>query len=356
MKSNRILGLDVARALAILGMMFVNYHIVFNVGDVENPLIGSFLSLFEGRAVAVFLILAGVGIGLMTKQAYEHKEKEKMKVLKKALMKRAAFLFVLGMLLMVLFDWTADILHYYGVFMIMIIPFLNMDKKALIFSSILFVFMGLMLQFNLNYQYGWDESYNSYMIFYTPIGFLSNTFFNGYHPVFPWFSFILTGLALSRFNLSKPSNQVKGLMFGLMAAIGLEFVSWWMIDLSNQSELIIYLFDTKPMNPSALYVFAATAWAMAFINAILIVSEKKKDSRTMSLLIKTGQMALTHYVGHSVIVLSGFYIFNQLTHKSEAFVLLLSLIVFTFMVITSWLWSKAFNRGPLEMLMRRISG
>lgn len=64
----RIEAFDFARALAILGMMLVNYKIVFTYGRVKSPLLTNLIEVLEGRAAAVFLILAGLGIGLMTKK------------------------------------------------------------------------------------------------------------------------------------------------------------------------------------------------------------------------------------------------------------------------------------------------
>ncbi len=122
--SNRIQGFDVARAFAIMGMMLVNYKIVFTYGIKKHMLLSGFLGVFEGRAVAVFIILAGIGIGLMTKKSYFSGSLEVRKQIRITVLKRALFLFVLGQILYAGFGWSADILHYYGVFMVMICFFI----------------------------------------------------------------------------------------------------------------------------------------------------------------------------------------------------------------------------------------
>ncbi|MBM7562743.1 hypothetical protein [Fusibacter tunisiensis] len=52
----RIEGFDFARSLAILGMMLVNYKIVFTYGIVKYEAIGKLIGVLEGRAAAVFFI------------------------------------------------------------------------------------------------------------------------------------------------------------------------------------------------------------------------------------------------------------------------------------------------------------
>ncbi|MBA6339403.1 DUF1624 domain-containing protein, partial [Colwellia sp. BRX8-7] len=65
---HRVTGFDLARAFAIFGMVIVNFKIAMNA-DTGNQLLMSFTHLFEGRASALFVILAGVGITFMTNKA-----------------------------------------------------------------------------------------------------------------------------------------------------------------------------------------------------------------------------------------------------------------------------------------------
>ena len=48
----RIIGIDVARALAIIGMIIVNFKIAF--GDSGNPMIKAIVKLFEGKGRSHF--------------------------------------------------------------------------------------------------------------------------------------------------------------------------------------------------------------------------------------------------------------------------------------------------------------
>ena len=56
----RIIGIDIARALAVIGMIIVNFKVVLG----ENGLswVKSFASAFDGKAAATFVVLAGIVI------------------------------------------------------------------------------------------------------------------------------------------------------------------------------------------------------------------------------------------------------------------------------------------------------
>lgn len=88
----RIIGFDLARAYAIFGMFIVNFNIVF--GKDDNSFMGNFLKLFSGHSSTVFVMLAGMGVALMTNRTQEYTAEDR-KRLRATILKRAAFLFVL---------------------------------------------------------------------------------------------------------------------------------------------------------------------------------------------------------------------------------------------------------------------
>lgn len=77
--NNRIIGFDLARAYAIFGMYIVNFNIVFSNYH-DTSLAGKFLSLFSGNSSTIFVMLAGMGVALMTNRPfYTTKEKSKLR-------------------------------------------------------------------------------------------------------------------------------------------------------------------------------------------------------------------------------------------------------------------------------------
>ena len=65
----RIVGYDFARALAIFGMVIVNYKIVMGAEKAGPHWLLDVFGLLDGRAAATFVVLAGAGISLMTQRA-----------------------------------------------------------------------------------------------------------------------------------------------------------------------------------------------------------------------------------------------------------------------------------------------
>src|SRR5437763_250264 len=60
----RIQGYDVARALAILGMVVVHFGLVVAGPATKSGWLAALLRFLDGRAAALFVALAGVGLTL----------------------------------------------------------------------------------------------------------------------------------------------------------------------------------------------------------------------------------------------------------------------------------------------------
>ena len=186
---DRILGFDFARGLAIIGMVFVNFMVVMTTGS--DTFLYNLVDMLSGKAAALFVVLAGVGMSLMYKSAMESGDSEKRRKVKVRLLKRAAFLFVLGLS-------YADILHYYGVYIVIGVALLGASKRVLLsVSSLLVVGYSFLLLF-FNYETGWDFTTLEYLDFFTVQGFFRNLFLNGFHPVIPWVAFLLVGIWVGR--------------------------------------------------------------------------------------------------------------------------------------------------------------
>jgi uncharacterized membrane protein YeiB len=106
----RIIGIDVARALAVIGMIIVNFKVVF--GQHGDSWLKAFAQVFEGKAAATFVVLAGMGLAMMTQSAVQTNNLDKLNLARKRIIKRAIALFLIR--LSYISIWPADILHFYG--------------------------------------------------------------------------------------------------------------------------------------------------------------------------------------------------------------------------------------------------
>ena len=346
--SERLIGLDIARYLAFVGMVLVNFDIAMSYGVQSNEgFFKEFIGQLQGRASATFIVLAGIGLGLSSFK------KESQTV--NTIVKRSMFLLILGLLNMTIFE--GDILHYYAFYFLFGVFLLPFSHRVLIsvIGILNLVFFSMMLF--IDYESGWNFEELTYSGFWTIDGFIRNLFFNGFHPVFPWLGFFLLGILLSRALLKKKQVQIKIISWGLLAIIFSEIMSFILSGyvIPADSELQ-FLFMTASMPPMPLYFLAASGSALLIIGLCLLVSEKFRESKIYSLIAPAGTQTLTLYVLHIIVGL-GFIDaigFTGTQTSSQAFV---AAIIFCILgTIFAFTWSKWFRRGIFESLMRKLTG
>src|SRR4051812_27546523 len=244
----RIEGFDLARALAFLGMVFVNFRVALATEEGSPDWLTWLDTRLDGRASATFVILAGVGLSLMSRRAREAGDATALAAVRRTLFRRAAFLFVVGLLYWSI--WPADILHYYGVFLAVGALLLDApDRRLLGLASILVVLFGLLIVLGVDYNSGWDWRTLTYDGFWTPRGFVRNLAFNGFHPVVPWLAFLLLGMWLGRLDLRAPGVWRRLLLTGLVVTVASETASRLLVAAATPqlgTEDAVAVFGTAP--------------------------------------------------------------------------------------------------------------
>lgn len=356
----RIIGFDLARAYAIFGMFIVNFN--FSFGSIMTPTdgLGRLLNIFTGNSTAIFIICAGMGVSLMTNKkvlSIEEKTSVKSKILKRSL-----FLFALGLLL---YNWwSGDILHFYGGYMHFAIFLLFVPKHYYLWGAIFAIIFFHVFLYLIPISTGWNFTTFKYRDFWTPIGFLRNTFFNGWNSIFPWISFYFVGMWLGRLNWTEKRTIrhvfITGLLiFSVFQALRLLVKQ----NVFNQFWSNYIMAEYFP--PYLPFVMITMGFAFMVISVCMYIGEKFLYNPVVSALQKTGQMTLSHYIIHLTI---GMVLFEYITDKHYTglledetptlpiYILGYSVLFYVFSILFSVLWSKKFKYGPLETLMRKISG
>lgn len=101
---------------------------------------------------------------------------------------------------------------------------------------------------------------------------------------------------------------------------------------------------------------AAGGLTVAVIMLCLNFVEDRSNSFIVKLLYPFSQLALTHYVGHVVIGMALLEAFGFLHGQTLTFSIGCALAYGLSAVIFSYYWRKRFKKGPLETVMRKISG
>ncbi len=347
---SRLEGLDLARFLAFAGMVIVNFGLVFAADGSSHGWAGAVISLFEGRSAATFVVLAGIGFSLMTRDG---KKIEAFPVL----LKRAGFLMVIGLLNMLIFP--ADILHFYAVYFLLGLVFIRLNSGALLLAMGFIILFATAALFRIDYETGWNWTDYSYRDFWSVEGFLRNLMYNGFHPVLPWFAFLLFGFLLARLPLHETRTQCRMIAGGAALAAVSAIVSHALTgNATIQSIGLADVFHIKPMPPGPLYMLSGLGTASVLIGSALWFDAHCKGTvrHLLSPFLAAGRMTLSLYAGHIligmlVLVMLGF------ENSGQAEIALVASAVFIVLsVIFAGFWMRSFKAGPIELLMRRLTG
>ncbi|MCT1363189.1 MULTISPECIES: DUF1624 domain-containing protein [unclassified Microbacterium] len=201
----RILGLDVARGLAILGMAgaHVGMTDAFDWGDPTT-----WTDLVHGRSSILFALLAGVSIALMTGRDVLP-ERERLPGIRLNLVGRGAVIFVIGLALELLNTPIAVILTLYGLLYVAVIPVLRWRPRQLLLGVAVLALAGPALLALI--------SAVALQPFGAGIGFV----LYGTYPITVWLALVLGGMALGRLRVQEVRTAVVALVIGVvLAAIG----------------------------------------------------------------------------------------------------------------------------------------
>lgn len=357
--SKRIDGLDIARAFAIVGMVIVNYKISMSAEDTGRPALTFFAALFDGRAAATFVILAGIGASLGSRRARIAGDATARRAARRTLAKRALFLFVVGWAFFPI--WPADILHYYGVYLAIGAVVLFVSNRQLLWLAAGAIVVSSLFIVTFDSFANWDLDDYSYNGITTPSGFFRNLFVDGFHPVFPWVAFYLFGMWLGRTDLRDPAWRRTLAIRSAIAVVITEAAAWILLgpkgsNLDNiDDESWRWLFTVEPIPPLPLYLVAGTGTAvLVIVGSIWLgnnLAEKVKEP-----LVATGQLALTMYLAHVLVGLVALDIVGRLEDQTIEWVLLTSAVFSAAAIAFSWWWRRGHDRGPVEWLMRLVAG
>lgn len=348
--STRIKGYDFARALAIFGMVLVNFKIVMG-SETGSDWLYTIVSLLEGRASALFVVLAGVGVSLTVAAKTDNTQRA-------LLCKRGLLLIVLGLALSLI--WPADILHFYGFYFLIAALFISAKNTVLLTLAVwvCITSFGLLLVFD--YEKGWDFSSLTYIDFWTASGMLRHLIFNGFHPVLPWMAFIFIGMWLGRKDLRNTRVRRRILIGAACLWAGTELASKGVMLLLASSvpagEDVLILLSTAMMPPVPLYLLAAASLAVCTICMSVELTERYPQAKGVRALTCTGQLALTFYMAHIFIGMSVMDVLGFIGQQSINMAVLFAVVFCSFSVLFAVVWKRHFSLGPIEAIFKKVVG
>ncbi|MET1036280.1 MAG: heparan-alpha-glucosaminide N-acetyltransferase domain-containing protein [Arthrobacter sp.] len=234
----RLAGVDAARGLALLGMMAT--HIV----PLSQPAAGGALAdaslatveptwaalLFAGKASALFAILAGVGLALLTGGPRPHAA-SRLSATRRGVAVRALIIAGIGFASGMLDTHVAVILTHYGLLFLLAIPFLGLPARRLAWWAGGWLLVSPALWWAVHpvvaalvrpSDVGGSPQFADLA---RPATLAADLLVTGYYPVLVWTGFILLGLTLGRLDLARPRVALALLLGGGALALAARWAS-----------------------------------------------------------------------------------------------------------------------------------
>lgn len=293
-------GLDIARALAILGMFVVHAVLVLGREIPAGGVHGAIFWLCDGRAAATFVTLAGLGITRLVDRLPPSR-------VRPVLCRRALFLGALGVLNLVL--WEGDILRVYGVAFLSAPLLLRLGARARAGLAVGLVALFPVLAWAYAWDARWDFATLTYRGLWEPAGFVRNLLFDGFRPVVPWLAFFLLGMNLGRADLSAPAARRRLLATGVvltalaLAAAPLLDAGLAAADPSLPDAERWAVVGTGSLPPMPLFMISAVGTTCLALACGPWLATVLPD-RARRALVATGRRALTWYVAHIVLLVA----------------------------------------------------
>jgi uncharacterized membrane protein len=355
----RVIGVDVARGLALLGMIAV--HIFDTLHGNNTP--SKTQQVMAGHALATFVLLAGVSLTFITKRS----RTGSLLPDAAALTIRALIITLIGLALNSALDPDIEvILPYYGLMFLLAIPLLRRSSRVLIGISIGLVLLApLVVLATFNTDLPVDEPTLATLIH--PVELFSPLLVTGSYPIVAYMAFICLGMVIGRLDLSNRLVAVRLTVGGAVLAAG----SWLLSTLilfqfgglqhlraaapvkvsPHDAQNIIlwdpdtvsswwWLVERAPYTTTPFRMVHDLGIAMAWLGLSLLITRSQLARRALGPLAAAGAMTLTLYTAH-VIVLEATSFLED--HPIQLFFVLVY-IALSFAA----LWRQGGRRGPLE--------
>lgn len=329
--STRIVGLDVARGLAVIGM-FAAHVLILDLFDWSTP--GTWGAIVNGRSSVLFATLAGVSIAIISGRAEPFDGVQLVRARVRILV-RAVIIFVLGGLLVATNVNIYVILEYYAVYFVLALPFQRWRPRSLLVLA-----GGLAIVAPIVHVVG-AAAFASSGLAYSMIVQLVLT---GEYPAIIWMVFVLTGLAIGRLDLSRTGVRVRLVVGGAIASVVGYGAGAVAIAVFGPSDV----FTTDPHSGSPFEVVGAVGCAVAIIGLCLLVARSLRF--VVFPLAAVGSMALTAYTGQIlaiVLVWHGGQDYWIAGYDNAPIFLALAIGA----LVGCTLWALFLGRGPLERVL-----
>ncbi|MEU3087881.1 DUF418 domain-containing protein [Streptomyces massasporeus] len=375
--TGRLVGVDLARALAVFGMYVVH------IGPPLSATTGvaSWIRyIADGHSSVLFATLAGFSLMLLAGRR-EPKTGLAGRQAKARIAIRAVVLLVLGTVLAMEYGGVI-ILGFYGVYFLLALPLVRLRARTLAIIAAAFALVTPQLAYVLTslLTSSVQESINAY----DPLRRLSEVgvldlLLTGFYPALTWMSFVIAGMALGRLDLSSSSVRPRLAALGAALAVAAYGMSLLLagkdalrslaedgssssgsgsmpsgsgsmpLDGGSFPEMPgSSLLTAGPHSGTTFDIIGSVGVAiLVIVGATVLMDRLPRLRRLAKPVIAVGTMSLTAYVGH--FLAQSLLSVPAGTGTQQSWVPLLMFVLGA--IVFAAIWSRFFRRGPLEYLL-----
>lgn len=368
-RRRRLVGPDVTRALALVGVVIMNYHGYLNGGGAiagpEASLAQRWFDPWTGvlstRFAATFVLVAGVGVSLLTERSRTSGDRDARRDDRWRLVRRGLLLYAFGFVLD--WIWPGTILFFYGAFFLVAAFLFTLRTRWLVVVGSAAALAGAGIEWWVidrevdGRSVGWLVDPGT-LTTRSPRGLLFDTFVNGTHPLFPWLAFLCAGMVLGRF-VGSPGMRT---WLPRLAAIGMAttaitYLLNHVLTSGRAGDTVwVTVWSTRPYDRGLLYTLGTLGSSLAAFSLVSIVAERWRESPPVRLLRAAGETTLSIYVAH-VFVFRGLVDRAEMVGSTGLDTALVFAVSFwaVALLVAAW-WQRFVGMGPLERLYRRFGG
>lgn len=371
--SARLIGVDAARGIALIGMIAV-HNVEAIDADGEQSLAWA---LSAGKSAALFALLAGVGVAFAS-GGRRRPHGRAWTAQAASLLVRAALIGAVGLVLgyLVPTDDAGVILPYYAALFVLAIPLLWLSVRALVWLAAAIVLVVPVISHVL--RAGTDVVIVPNLTFADlgdhPLRVLGELALTGEYPALPWMAYLCVGLAVGRSQLSSRRTVVFLTLVGVALAVGSKAVSWLLLDVfggrvaleevalrsmttdeftdfmvsgwngTTPTDTTWWLATMSPHSSTPLDLAHTIGVGLAVLGCCLLLG--RATTALLRPLAAAGSMTLTLYCLHLVMLSS-----PVMPGGPWGFVIQ-TVVVVAFAPV----WSRFHARGPFEEIVAEVTG
>lgn len=362
----RVIAVDVARGLAVLGMFTAH---ILPAGELLWDEPATWRHLVDGRSAILFVLLAGFSLGVIAGRPVP-KQGEALAAARVRVLARAVLIALIGGILIALPTQVAGILLSYALLFVLALPFLGWRARDLLMLAAAIALLGPVVVAALR------AAVTSSALWQTA---LLDLLIGPYYPVLIWAAFLLAGLGIARLDLGRLRVQLGllavavpvsalGYLGPVLLPLGLGPAAGYGPDTDEAGTGVVAPLETwllafagdpvladtaAPHSSTTWEVLGSGGFAVALLALLLLAGSRLRQ--VLYPVWALGTMPLTAYSLHVVAfaVLGWTGLYSWFDPGGEP--LLVLLCFFGAALVAAPLWVALLGRGPLERSITWLS-